>query len=229
MVKKKLLALGISAVAVTAVVGAGFAGWTFTSEAKAEKNFGVNVTAAYSFGTVAIDPSAPDTVVLDQSGITLAATGALDTAIAEVTATWTVNTASYTDAKEAGLTYAVNVYVNTALSTYVNCGATTAEATSSKTGYTQYKIAVTPADSDITTSGDNTVVTMKVSNPLAYTSSKPDSFEDYQAMIAAISGVASGETTAVSGATDVVTDKEYSVAATDAPVIIEFTVTKTTD
>lgn len=68
MIKKKLIALGVSAVAVTAVVGAGFAGWTFTTEAKYEHNLGVNVTAAYSFGTVAVDTNQPDTVVLDQSG-----------------------------------------------------------------------------------------------------------------------------------------------------------------
>lgn len=222
MVKKKLLALGISAVAVTAVVGAGFAGWTFTSEAKAEKNFGVNVTAAYSFGTVAIDPSAPDTVVLDQSGITLAATGALDTAIANVTATWTVNTTSYTEAKEAGLTYAVNVYVSTALSTYVNCGATTAEATSAKTGYTQYVFTPTTTETE---SGDNTVVTLTGTPAFDYvTGKKPTSFETYQEMVDAIQG----NTVPDSGST-IVTDTEYSVAATEAPVIIEFTVTKTTD
>lgn len=220
MIKKKLLALGVSAVAVTAVAGAGFAGWTFTSEVKQEHNLGVNITAAYSFGTVAVDTGAPDTVVLDQSGITLAKSGDLDTAIANVTAKWTVATASYTDAATAGLTYAVNVYVNTALSTYVNCGTTTAEATSAKTGYTQYKFTVTPATGDVTTSGDNTVVTMTLANPLAYVASeKPDTFEKYQAMVAAITGT-----------TDtVVTDTEYDVAATSAPVIIEFTVTKTTD
>lgn len=219
MVKKKLVALGISAVAVTAVVGAGFAGWTFTSEANKEHNLGVNVTAAYSFGTVVIDTNAPDTVVLDQSGITLAAAGALDTAITDVTATWTVNSVSYTDAEEAGLTYTVNVYVNTALSTYVNCGSTTAEATSAKTGYTQYKFTLTPAEGDITTSGDNTVVTLTVPNPLEYTTDKPDNFEEYQTMVAAIKGIE---------ASAVITDTEYDVTAADAPVIIEFTVTKTT-
>lgn len=216
MVKKKLLALGVSAVAVTAVVGAGFAGWTFTYEAKEAKNLGINVTAAYSFGTVAFADDAPDTVVLDQSGVTLDNGG---TAKTDIVATWTVNTVSYTDAVTAGLTYAVNVYVSTALSTYVNCGTTTAEGTSAKDGYKQYKLTVTPAESDITTSGDNTVVTMTLSNPLKYTSSKPDTFAKYQAMVAAIKG---GE------ANTVETDTEYEVEAIGAPVIIEFTVTKTT-
>ncbi len=219
MVKKKLLALGISAVAVSAVVGAGFAGWTFTSEAKQEHNLGINVTAAYSFGTVAVDTDAPDTVVLDQSGITLAKAGAPTTAITDVTAKWTVNTAAYTEAVAAGLTYAVNVYINDALSTYVNCGTTTAATTSAKTGYTQYVITVTPAESDVATSGDNTVVTMTVANPFGYTASKPDTFEKYQAMVAAIGGA--------SAESDVSTDTAYDVAATEASVIIEFVVTKT--
>lgn len=221
MVKKKLIALGISAVAVTAVVGAGFAGWTFTAEAKQEHNLGVNVTAAYSFGTVAIATGAPDTVVLDQSGVTLAADGALDTVISDVSATWTVNTVSYTDAEDAGLTYAVNVYVIDGLSTYVNCGATVAEATSAKSGYTQYMLTVTPGASDITESGDNTVVTMTISNPLDYTASKPKNFAEYQAMVAAIKGVE---------ANTVTTDTVYTVEVTETvkPVIIEFTVTKAT-
>lgn len=218
MIKKKLLALGISAAAVTAVVGAGVAGWTFTSEAKGAQNLGVNITAAYSFGTLTLNKEA-DTVVLDQSGVTLAKTGALGTAVANVTATWTVNKASYADAETAGLTYVANVYVNTALSTYVNCGATTAETTSAKTGYTQYKFTITPAAGDIDKSGeDNTVVTLTLANPLAYTASKPDTFAKYQTMVAAITGT-----------TDtVVTDKTYDVAATAEPVIIEFVITKTT-
>lgn len=213
MVKKKLLALGVSAVAVTAVVGAGFAGWTFTTEAKAEKNLGINVTAAYSFGTVAFADDAPDTVVLDQSGITLDNGG---TAKTDIVATWTVNTVSYTDA-EADLTYAVNVYVKDGLADYVNCGTTTAEATTAKTGYTQYVLTPTTSNAE---SGDNTVVTMTLSNPFGYTDAKPADFDGYKAMVAAIKGV---------GADTVATDTEYSVAATDAPVVIEFTVTKTTD
>lgn len=222
MVKKRLIALGVSVAAITAVAGAGFAGWTFTSEAKKEAKLGVNITAAYSFGTVAIDTDAPDTVVLDQSGVTLAKTGALGTAITDVTATWTVNTVSYTDATtNAVLTYTVNVYVKDGLSTYVNCGdSKTSEATSAKTGYAQYKFTVTPAESDITTSGNDTDVKLTLANPLAYTASKPDSFEEYQAMVAAIKNV---------DASTVVTDTVYDVAATSsAPVIFEFVVTKTT-
>lgn len=63
---------------------------------------------------------------------------------------------------------------------------------------------------------------MTLKNPLAYTASKPKKFEDYQAMVNAISD-------AVANDSDVTTDTAYDVAVgTAAPVIIEFTVTKTT-
>ena len=235
MIRKKLLALGVSAVAVTAVVGAGFAGWIFESEAKKEQKLGVNITAAYSFGSVSVADTEPDTVVLDQSGITLLKG---NTAGTQVVATWTVNTASYTDAG-AHITYAANVYVKgtlddagttdtdeaSGLAKYVNCGTATAAATSAKSGYVQYTISITPAEGDITTSDGNTVVTLTLANPLDYTSSKPTSFSAYQAMVAAIT-----EGTANSVVTNnVVTDKDYTVAATGAPVIIEFVVKRTSD
>lgn len=213
MIRKKLLALGISAVAVTAVAGAGFAGWTFTKTAKDDTNLGIHITAAYSFGTVAIDANAPDTVVLDQSGVTLAKSGALSTAIANVSATWTVNTDSYSDAG-TNIAYTANVYLKDAFVTYVNCGSTTAEASSDKTGYKLYKFTITPAEDDITTNGTNTVVTLKLANPLTYTASKPENLDDYKAMV-----------TAVTGESSPVEDTTYS--ASDV-VIVEFTVTKTT-
>lgn len=219
MIKKKLLALGISAAAVTAVVGAGVAGWTFTSEAKGAQNLGVNITAAYSFGTLTLNKEA-DTVVLDQGGVTLAKTGALGTAVANVTATWTVNKTSYEAVATEGktITYTVNVYVKDGLGTYVDCGTTTAstDSATAKSGYTHY--VFTPTTSVDTTDATNTVVTITFANPLAYTASKPDTFAKYQTMVAAITGT-----------TDtVVTDKTYDVADTEKSVIIEFVITKTT-
>lgn len=224
MVKKRLIALGVSVAAITAVAGAGFAGWTFTSEAKQEANLGVNITAAYSFGTVAIDTDAPDTVVLDQSGVTLAKTGALGTAITDVTATWTVNTVSYTDATTAGLTYTVNVYVkgtaDSGLAKYVVANTPdTTKTAPARDGYVGYVYTLTPEAGDITTSGNDTVVTLTLANPLDYTTSKPDTFDEYQTMVNAIEGTAKA---------DVATDTAYDVAATSAPVIFEFVVTKTT-
>lgn len=219
MIRKKLLALGISAVAVTAVAGAGFAGWSFSKTANVDKNLGVNITAAYSFGTVAFATDAPDTVVLDEAGVSLTNSG---TAKTEVTATWTVKNDAYEAAKTAGLTYEANVYIkdgvspNNGLSYYVNCGSTTAEATSGKNGYTQYKFTITPAAGDISKGTDDTVVTLKFTPGLAYdTAKKPGTFVDYQAMVTAITGEAS-----------VVTDTEYNVNATAQSVIIEFKITR---
>ena len=226
MVKKKLVALGVSVAAVTAVVGAGFAGWTFTSEAKGAQNLGVNITAAYSFGTLTLNKEA-DTVVLDQGtiasttdGVTLAKSGALDTAVANITATWTVNNVSYADAtaEDKTITYTVNVYVKDGLGTYVNCGATAAstDSATAKSGYTHY--VFTPTTSVDTTDTTNTVVTITFANPLAFVDGKkPTKIEEYQAMV-----------TAITGESTVTTDTAYDVAATDAPVIIEFVVAKTT-
>ena len=233
MIKKKFLALGISAVAATAVVGAGFAGWTFTTEAGKSKNVGVRITAAYSFGSIEIATGAPDTLVLDQGdaaadvtkGVYLANGSAATTPVTELSATWTVNSDSYT-ASAGKLTYVVNVYVNAALSAYVNCGTKTAETTSAKTGYTQYSYAVTPATSDIVEDmGMNTTaVTIKQEISFNYvTGKKPQSFGDYKTMVNEIQGTAVGS---------VSEDTEYDVTttetATDAPVIIEFKVTKAT-
>ena len=221
MIKKKLLALGISAAAVTAVVGAGVAGWTFTSEAKGAQNLGVNITAAYSFGTLTLNKEA-DTVVLDQGGVTLAKTGALGTAVANVTATWTVNKTSYEAVATEGktITYTVNVYVKDGLGTYVDCGTTTAstDSATAKSGYTHY--VFTPTTSVNTTDATNTVVTITFANPLAFVDGKkPTKIEEYQAMV-----------TAITGESTVTTDTAYDVAASGdtSPVIIEFVITKTT-
>lgn len=220
MIKKKFLALGVSAVAVTAVAGAGFAGWVFGDNATASKNLGINITAAYSFGTVAVDTDAPDTVVLDQDTITLLDSDAAndsDKVKTEVTATWTVPTAAYGDG--SNITYSVNVYIKDGLGTYVNCGTTSAETTSGKTDYTQYKFTLDSTNGITTTTSDsNTLVTMTLGNPLAYTSSKPDDFEAYQNMVAAIKGIE---------ASTVATGTAYDVAASSELVIIEFTVSKT--
>lgn len=221
MVKKKLVALGVSVAAVTAVVGAGFAGWTFTSEAKQEQKLGINITAAYSFGSIAIDTNAPDTVVLDQSGVTLAKNTALDKAITDIVATWTVNTESYNNAVTAGLTYTVNVYVKDGLGTYVNCGSTAAstDSATAKTGYTHYVFTPTTATATTNaTDGTKSDIKMTVTPGFEYVSGqKPTTFPAYQAMV-----------TAITGESTVTTDTAYTVAATDAPVIIEFVVTKTT-
>lgn len=237
MVKKKLVALGVSVAAVTAVVGAGFSAWTFGEEAKKEQGFGVHVTAAYQFGEVTFDTvNNPDTVVLDQSnasvtpatsGITLVKSTALNTAIADVKATWTVDKASYAN-YDNKLTYTVNVYVNAALSTYVTCdGAKTviSDESSAYNGYTKYAYTLTNPSVDLT-GNTNTVVTMTVSPKFTYVADQePDTFEKYQAMVAAIGGETSGSKP---GQNDVATGTEYTVAATDKPVIIEFVVAKTT-
>lgn len=224
MVKKRLIALGVSVAAITAVAGAGFAGWTFTSEAKQEAKLGVNITAAYSFGTVAIDTDAPDTVVLDQSGVTLAKTGALGTAIADVTAAWTVNTVSYTDATtNAVLTYTVNVYVkgtaDSGLAKYVVANTPdTTKTAPARDGYVGYVYTLTPAAGDIKTGVNDTVVTLTLANPLDFVeANKPNTFAKYQTMV-----------TEITGQSTVNTDQAYTVAVDDAPVIFEFVVTKTT-
>lgn len=221
MVKKKLLALGVSVAAVTAVAGAGFAAWAFGEEAKANTGLGVTVTAAYQFGEVTVGDTV-DTVVLDQSGVTLAKSGALGTAVANVTATWTIDKASYTN-YEGNLTYSVNVYVNDALSTYVDCGtgntgaATTADDVVGA-GYTKYVLTPTTS-ADTTTSTTDATVTITLANPLAFVSDgKPETFAEYQAMVAAVKGVE---------ASSVATGTDYTVAAADKPVVIEFVVTKT--
>ena len=227
MVKKRLIALGVSVAAITAVAGAGFAGWTFTSHVEAEHNLGVNITAAYSFGTVAIDTNAPDTVVLDQSGVTL--TGGTDNTQI-VTAKWTVNTVSY-DVYKNELTYAVNVYVkgsldnaetadvdeSSGLAKYVVANTPdTTKTAPARDGYVGYVYTLTPT---VTTDGNNTVVTLTLANPLAFVeANKPNTFAKYQAMVTDITGT---EDT-------VVTDTGYTVSVSEEPVIIEFVVTKTT-
>lgn len=224
MIKKKILALGISAAAVTAVVGAGVAGWTFTSEAKGAQNLGVNITAAYSFGTVAIATDAPDTVVLDQGtiasttdGITLEKGG---TASTDIVATWTVNTESYNDAK-AGLTYAVNVYINADLAAYVGCnsltGTTVSDTESAYNGYTKYTYTPTTAEATINaTDATKSDIVITATPVLVYTD-KPTTFAEYEAMVKAVAKAATVEN-----------DKNYTVAATSNPVVIEFVITKAT-
>lgn len=212
MVKKKLLVLGVSVAAATAVIGAGFAGWNFSDNANAETKLGVKITEATTFGELEIATDAPNTLVLDQENdVTLENAG---TAKAAITATFTAATSEYTT-WSADLTYTVNVYVIDALSTYVNCGTTTAEATSAKDGYTQYVLTPTTSESTVDT---NTVVTITLNNPFVFVDGqKPTTFSEYQAMVAAIKSV---------DASTVVTETEYEVAADDAFVIIEFTVSK---
>lgn len=221
MIRKKLLALGISAVAVTAVAGAGFAGWTFETTKTERTDLGVKVTAAYSFGTLTIDTGAPDTVVLDEAGVSLEKSSS---AVTNLEASWTINTDSYTNAV-AKLTYTVSVYIkdgvspNNGLSYYVNCGSTTAETTSDETGYTQYNFIIKPGTSDITedTGANTTTVKLSLANPLKYIeANKPKTLDAYKTMV-----------TDVTGKTSPVVDTEYSSTATDM-VIVKFTVSKTT-
>lgn len=222
MIKKKLLALGISAAAVTAVVGAGVAGWTFVKDAEFDQNLGINITAAESTtGTIAVANAQPDTVVLDQSGVTLAKSGALDTAISDIAATWTVATEYYDGAAndaDTDIKYAANVYIKDGLATYVDCGTVVAETTSDRTGYTKYVFEITPAAGDVTTSGTDTVVTLKLANPFGYTEAKPGTFVKYQAMVAAIKGTA---------ADSVAEGTAYAVASTSALIVVQFTVSIT--
>ncbi len=211
MIKKKLIALGVSAVAVTAVVGAGFAAWTFESNATADKNLGLTIASATSFGKVEFDANAPTTVVLDQTGVLLS-NGTSN--VTDLVAKWTVKTDTYT-ASQADVTYSVSVFVKDALATYVNCGTTPAEATSAKTGYTEYKFTLTNPTSSV--DGDNTVVTLSLANPLEFVT-EITTFEQYKTMVSAIK----------SDAGDVDYDTEYTVDGTEALVVIQFNVEKTT-
>lgn len=209
MIKKKLMALGVSAAAITAVAGAGFAGWFFDDETAANANLGVHITAAYEIGAVAIDTAAPDKVLLDQAGVTLVKGEAYTTAIDKVEAKWTVTTVAY---NAASWEYEVTVYVADALDTYVNCtGDTNSEVT--KTGYGVYTYTATAS---VTTSGDNTVVT--ISCPLAFdydNTNKPTDIGTYKTMV-----------NSIGNKTDAAADTAYDIPASGAtsPVIVEFKV-----
>ncbi len=115
MVKKKLVALGVSALAITAVVGAGFSAWTFSTQRRADLNMGMLITEAASFGKMEVLGNA-NTVQLDQTKIGLGnLNGTVYTEDADktISAKWTVNKSAY-DANENDLQYHVSIYIKKA-------------------------------------------------------------------------------------------------------------------
>ncbi len=222
MIKKKLLALGLSATAVTAVVGAGFSSWYFGDSVKStETNLGITVTAAYEFGTITVAADAPDTVVLDQSNILLKNGSDAKT---EIVANWVVNNDAYTNATTGtnSLTYTAHVYIkgtsSSGLAKYINGGtAVTASGdTAAMTGYVHYTAAVTTS---VATATNDTTVTMTVANPFTY-ADEPENFAEYQAMVNEINDTIANDS-------DVAQGTDYDIASSAKPVIIVFEVTKT--
>lgn len=219
MIKKKLLALGLSATAVTAVVGAGFSSWYFGNNVKStETNLGISITAAYAFGTVTVASDAPDTVVLDQSNVLLKKGSDAKT---EIVADWVVKNDAYKDATTNGtLTYTAHVYIKgtatSGLAKYITAGTAVATPDSAeKTNYVHYTATVTTSVSE---GASDTTVTMTVANPFTY-AAEPQNFEEYQVMVNEISDTVANDS-------DVTEGTEYPVASTAQPVIIVFEVAK---
>lgn len=153
--RRKVVGLCAAALALTAVVGAGFSAWVFNgSAASASAELGVYVTGAEgAMGTLEISDSYR--LVLDQGGADYKADATkgiyvmnTNTTIDEntelknesITATWTVATAEVTNAT---ITYTLNVYVlEGTFSNYVQLVATDTngftEGESDKAGYIQY-------------------------------------------------------------------------------------------
>lgn len=237
MFKKKLVALGVSAVAVTAVAGAGFAGWVFNEDATKDHTLGVNVTGVVSFGSITLATDIPDTVVLDQgvkdqkTGISLKKGSDVKTGF---TATWSVLESTY-NTVSSSLTYTVNVYIkgttSSGLAKYVSGDSVTGTAVTKATvDYVKYSYTLSSSDINAVTNGNNKDVTMTLANPLVYivgtSGTKPQSEDDYKQMILDIEAQDAANTVTAGNKDSVKPDTEYNVASTASPIIVEFVVAK---
>ena len=166
----------ITASALLALLGTGYAAWTFNNNSEQEQDAGTYVTSAISANNVALSGNTTVYLVLDQAKPYWSV--AVDTGAkpVELTGGKITVTPSYelTDQNDgASWTYTLTsaIDVDSAIATYVNV---TGFDTVSKTGV-------------ITASGDEGIAPVDYALPsLAYTASKPSNYSEYTTMLGAV-------------------------------------------
>lgn len=168
----------ITASALLALLGTGYAAWTFNNNSEQEQDAGTYVTSAISAKDVVLSGNTTVYLVLDQAKPYWSIAVDTGSKPVELTGGKITVTPSYdlTDQNDgASWTYTLTsaIDVDSAIATYVDV---TGFDTVSKTG-------------TITASGDEGIAPVDYALPsLAYTSSKPSNYSEYVTMLSAVGG-----------------------------------------
>ena len=168
----------ITAAAMLAFAGVGYAAWTFNNSVAQEAEIPTYVTSAISAKNVELSGNTTVYLVLDQAKpywSTAVDTGSkpVELANGKITVTPDYDLQDQNDGASWTYTLTSAIDVDSDIATYVDV---TGFDTVAKTG-------------TITAAGDEGIAAVDYTLPaLAYTASKPNSFADYQTMLSAVDG-----------------------------------------
>ena len=168
----------ITAAAMLAFAGVGYAAWTFNNSAAQEAEIPAYVTSAIEAKDVTLSGDTTVYLVLDQAKpywSTAVDTGSkpVELANGKITVTPDYDLQDQNDGASWTYTLTSAINIDSDIATYVDV---TGFDTVAKTG-------------TITAAGDEGIAAVDYALPaLAYTASKPNSFADYQTMLSAVDG-----------------------------------------
>lgn len=174
---KNKLAL-ITTASMLAFVGAGYAAWTFNNNVAQTQDAGVYATSAINAKNVELSGNTTVYLVLDQakpywSVAVNNGSKPVELANGKITVTPDYDVTDQNDGASWTYTLTSAISVDSAIATYVNV---TGFDTANKTG-------------TITAAGAETIDAVDYDLPaLAYTASKPSTYAEYEAMVAAVAG-----------------------------------------